>query len=379
MTQPANKRFVMEDSNSNIVTTGTITSGNITSSGNVTTASGNITTTSGTVSASKVRGTSTTAANATDTAIIAGASSSAQHVGISNSGISSMSDATTPGTLSVQSSGGNLSVGSAGAGLTFNGTTNAVTLAAGGGSVSVGTAATTVTINGELTARGYRLVSRSVYTSSPAAFTKASYPWLRAVRVICLGAGGGAGGAALTAAGQNSIGQAGAGGAYAETFITNIAGLGASETLIVGAAGNAGAAGGNGGNGGDTSFGTWCIAKGGVAGVAGPATAVGSFSLGASALVASSSTGDIIYSGGASGVRQYAYNASVVRPFPGGNTLFPTPPNAQTVTTTGSNGVPPNAGVYGVGGYPGMNTQSQAAAVSGGAGAGGLMIVELYA
>jgi hypothetical protein len=281
---------------------------------------------------------------------------------------------------------------------TFTGTVTAGTVNAGGvsvsslsssstlnlqttsGNVSIGSAGATTSVLGTfIPPRGYMLVERFEYTTSPAAFTKATYPWLRAIKVICVGAGGGGGGAALTGAAQNAIGQAGAGGAYAETLITDIAGLASSVTLTVGAGGTAGAAGGTGGTGGDTSFGSLCIAKGGTAGGAGAATAVGSFAVGVSSVAAASSTGDIIYPGVASGVRQYAYNASVVRPLPGGSTVSPGPLTTPAVVTTTSAGTTPGTGVYGVGGFPGVNAASQGTAIAGGAGSGGFMIVELYA
>jgi hypothetical protein len=46
----------------------------------------------------------------------------------------------------------------------------------------------------------YNLVQTLYYTSS-GTFTKASYPWLRAIKVKVQGAGGGGGGCATTAAG----------------------------------------------------------------------------------------------------------------------------------------------------------------------------------
>jgi hypothetical protein len=92
----------------------------------------------------------------------------------------------------------------------------------------------------------YRFVT-TVYFTSSGTFTKADYPWLRAIRVKCQGGGGGGGGAATTGVGQQAISSGGAGGAYAESFITNIAGLDASVTVTRGAGGTGGAAGNNAG------------------------------------------------------------------------------------------------------------------------------------
>lgn len=370
MTQPANKRFVMEDKlttelalkapidspsftgavNAGVLNAGDVSASSVTSSGSITSTTGNLNASAGDVNALRLRATSTSGSGTADAAIITGTPSGA-HLGIGVAGIVAMSDATTYTTLNLQPAGGN---------------------------ISVGDSTTTMTVNGELVARGYRLVSRIEHTSSPAPFVKADYPWLRAIRVICVGGGGGGGGAALTAAAQNAIGQAGCGAYTAETFITDIASLAASETLTVGVGGNAGGAGAAGGVGGNTSFGTLCVGRGGNAGGAGAASALNSFVTGPSSF-ATGSVGDIIYPGSSSGPRHYAYAASVVKPLPGGSVVSPGPTTAQGITSTSSAGGVPGTAVFGVGGYPGVNAQSQAAAVAGGAGSSGLMIVELYA
>jgi len=430
MPQPANKRFVMEDKLNtdlalkapiaNPTFTGTVTSGGggITvpsggisiTGGNISLTSGNVTTTSGTITGATINSTGSINADGNvgaDYEVAAGTrlrsygdilaetrilsnsataitNSSTAHavqagpptglnVRLGNDGTSAAVQAVNNGAysaLNVNSLGGTVNVGS-------SSTTSNIL-----GTVNVGSAGTTTSVLGTFTPpRGYLLVDRLEYTSSPAAFTKATYPWLRAIRIVCIGAGGGGGGAALTAAAQNAIGQAGAGGAYAETFITEaaIAALGASVTLTVGAGGAAGGAGGAGTVGGDTSFGTTCVAKGGAAGAAGAATAVGSFAAGVSSVGVTGSVGDIIYPGGASGIRHYMYNASLYRPLPGGSAVSAIPVTAQTVVTTTLAGAAPGTGNYGVGGFPGVNAQSQAAAIAGGIGAGGFMVVELYA
>ena len=367
MPQPADKRFVMEDKLTTELAlkapiadptfTGTVTSGSgginipngsiLLGSGGITAASGSVVV-GDSVLGSKIRGTSTSPASSADVAISSG-STSGVHIGIGNSVIAALNN-TTPSQLNLNTAGGDVVIG--------NATTN------------------TTLLGNFIPPRGYLLVDRLEYTSSPANFTKATYPWLRAIKVICVGAGGGGGGAALTAAGQNAIGASGSGGAYAETFITDIAGLASSVALTVGTGGTAGAAGGAGGTGGNTSFGTLCVAAGGGAGVAGAATAVGSFAAGTAAIAASSSTGDIIYPGGASSARQYVYAGSVMRPIAGNSTVSPNGIIAAVVTTT-STGTTPLG--YGAGGHSGVNAASQATAVVGGAGAPGIMIVELYA
>lgn len=277
---------------------------------------------------------------------------------------------------------------------TFTGTVNATTVTASGtvsaatvtasayGAISASSVTTSgdVIVNGELTSRGYRLAERFIYKSSPANFTKATYPWLRAIRVVCVGGGGGGGGAATTGASQNAIGCCGSGAATAETFITDIAGLGASIAIVVGAGGAGGAAGNNSGvDGGDSSFGSLCVAAGGAAGTGSAATGIGTYGGGINAKTAASSTGDIIYLGTGSGIRQYLYAGFVTRPYFGGSSVSPGHRAGQVVTSAGFGGTAPDADSYGVGGGGGINAQNQGTARTGSAGSDGLVIVELYA
>ena len=116
---------------------------------------------------------------------------------------------------------------------------------------------------------GY-LYRQTVYFTSSGTFTKASYPWLRAVKVSVIGAGGGSGGVPSTGGTDSGIAGCGGGGAGAERFITDIAGLSASETITVGAGGAGGTSGGGGSTGGSTvAFGM--TAAGGAGGEAGVA------------------------------------------------------------------------------------------------------------
>src|SRR6056297_165807 len=67
---------------------------------------------------------------------------------------------------------------------------------------------------GGLPSNAYAFVE-TVYFTSNGTFSKGDYPWLRAIRVACQGAGGGSGGAQATSSGQCSAGGAGGGGGYA--------------------------------------------------------------------------------------------------------------------------------------------------------------------
>ena len=110
---------------------------------------------------------------------------------------------------------------------------------------------------------GYLYAQTLTYAvAGTSTFTKATYPWLRALRVRCQGGGGGGGGPGGTGASSVSIGGAGGGGGYAESFITDIAGLDASVTITVGAGGSGGSS-AAGSNGGSSSFGALVSANGG--------------------------------------------------------------------------------------------------------------------
>lgn len=109
----------------------------------------------------------------------------------------------------------------------------------------------------------YRIRQTLYYTSS-GTFAKATYPWLRALKVKLVG-GGGAGGGVPGGGSGNAVGTGGGGGGYAESFITDITGLSSPETVTVGA-GGIGANNSNGGNGGTSSFGALVAATGGEGG-----------------------------------------------------------------------------------------------------------------
>jgi hypothetical protein len=225
--------------------------------------------------------------------------------------------------------------------------------------------------------RGFQLVETIYYTSN-ATFTKATYPWLRAIRVKCQGAGGGGGGAATTTVGQVSLANGGSGGAYAESFITDIAGLSASVTVTVGSGGAGGAAGANNGSsGGTTSFGSTVSANGGqggfsqiatnfpnvlVNGTSGQTTATGDLKI-----PSSDTTGYVQILGG-------LFGDTRSRSGPGGNSLFGKGGNSRT---NSGNGEGQNG--QGSGGGGALNTENQATARAGAVGAAGIVIVELFA
>jgi hypothetical protein len=220
---------------------------------------------------------------------------------------------------------------------------------------------------------GFRF-KEAVYFTSNGTFTKADYPWLRAIRVRLVGGGGGGGGCATTSANQVAVGRSGGAGAYAESFITDIAGLSASVTVTTGSGGAGGAAGNNNGaDGGTSSFGVVVSANGGNFG-AGTAAITVPGVLGGTATQATAS-GDLTIPG--AGVSGQAFPlAATISTIRGAESLFGAGGNVL-FTATGAAG---NSGTgKGSGGSGGGNVENQATARAGGAGGAGIVIVELYA
>jgi hypothetical protein len=210
---------------------------------------------------------------------------------------------------------------------------------------------------------------QTLYFTSSGTFTKADYPWLRAVKVKCQGGGGGGGNAAITDGTQGSAGSGGGGGAYAESFITNIAGLDSSITVTSGAGGASAS------NGNASSFGTAVSANGGVAGATRGASAA---SFGAAGGAGSDTgTGNIIHSGGSGGAAygtgQLVNSGHGGDSFLGGGAAMPT-----AVVTSNQQRAGLGGRIYGGGGSGAINSSNSASATAGGAGANGVVILELY-
>ena len=261
--------------------------------------------------------------------------------------------------------------------------------------VGVDGSAVTTSIDYQLNT-GYRYHS-TVYFTSSGSFTKASYPWLRAMRVKVQGAGGGGGGTDY--AGGTPIRAAGAsgghGGTFAESFITDIASLVASVTVTVGSGGSGGAggtfgstAGSDGSAGTDSSFGNGAAYE--VSGVGGRQGLRGSdtnVKYGTASLdyLGSPGVGDIVIPGSAGGVgisgaggdgETYATGFGGV----GGHSVLGHS-NRQSMARTSSNtaqdGLSGNG--YGSGGSGGAVAGTAQDGATGGDGANGIVILELFA
>ena len=210
------------------------------------------------------------------------------------------------------------------------------------------------------------LVQTIVYTSS-SSFVKADHPWLALVKIIATASGGGGGAAGTTS--TNEIAAGSGGGAGGTAFATVlVAALSASETVTVGADGVGGTGGAAGGAGNTTSFGAHAVAAGGAGGSAGGPGAAISVSGGVGGTV---SAGDIQVEGGGGG----AIGGLDNRIFggAGGNSYW-----GGGARGRGTNGVGINANGYGGGGGGAAIAPSQSG-VDGGDGAGGIIVLELYA
>jgi hypothetical protein len=207
----------------------------------------------------------------------------------------------------------------------------------------------------------------TLYFTSNGTFTKATYPWLRAVKVKVQGAGGGGGG---TSNGTSGAGGGGAGGGYGEAFITDISGLDSSITVTRGA-GGAGAANRNvsATDGGDSSFGSLVIGTGGSkAGSAGSAgDGVGASGSALELTISSSGGGAGFFTGRSPG-------GTGGSSFLGGGARGSFARDGASRNSVGASG-----SLYGGGGGGATADSIEGADLAGGSGANGIVIVELYA
>lgn len=202
---------------------------------------------------------------------------------------------------------------------------------------------------------GYRLVD-VLYFTSDAEFKKLSHLWLRAVRVKCQG-GGGAGGSISNNTGASG---GGSGGGYAESFIKEEVLL-ASVSVTVGKGGSS-VAGGTGGSGGDSSFGNLVVATGGGGGNAN----------GGTSSPGRGTVGDLLIYG-SWGVPAGEASTGISASGPGGSSFMGGGGSGYRLGTSGNGGA---GRLYGGGG--GGCRRGSSGTSTGGDGADGIVIVELY-
>jgi hypothetical protein len=219
-------------------------------------------------------------------------------------------------------------------------------------------------------ANGYTYVD-TVYFTSSGTFAKADYPWLRAIRVRCVGGGGAGGGSTTTGAGEVSMGSGGGSGGYSESFITDISGLDSSITVTRGA-GGAGVSGSPGNDGQGSSFGTIVVAPKGVGGFT--RAAVAPPALIRPEVPVAAGTGDIVAQGstGKHGIGVGA-GGTQVQAGEGGGSVF----GGAASAVANNPGNP--GGVAGAGGSGTAREQNSVTDLTGGNGANGIVIVDLYA
>lgn len=219
-------------------------------------------------------------------------------------------------------------------------------------------------------AGGYQYLTTVAYDTS-GTFQKANYPGLRAVRFKCQGGGGAGGGAAAAGSGSATGGGGGQGGMYAEAFVV-ASSLAASVTITRGAGGT-GAAGLAGNDGGTTSAGAHCVAGGGTGGSIGGSTTLITFAI--SGTPNTTATGDHVIPGAAGGFATLYGAGDAACSGAGGNSNW----GAGSRPVNPAGGADGTAGVlYGGGGSGAANTNSQGSTRTGGAGAAGRVLVDLF-
>jgi len=168
-----------------------------------------------------------------------------------------------------------------------------------------------------------------------------SYPWLRAVRVRLVGGGGASRTVPALSSGQASAGAGAGGGAFAESFITDIAGLGTAVSVVVGAGGlNAGDT--TGGSGGESSFGdgeTYEVSAAG--GFGASRTSLTGDNVSSGSNPGQAATGDLAAAGGAGGGAFAFDTLTVASSGAGGGSQFSggSPPRVQGSAGGGQDGV----------------------------------------
>lgn len=209
--------------------------------------------------------------------------------------------------------------------------------------------------------------------SSAGTTTYTPTPGTKKVRVRVIGGGGGGGGAAATTSSSVAAGAGGSGGGYAEgIFNSGFSGV----TVVVGVGGSAGAAGANaGGTGGFSSFGSLLSATGGEGGNGCAATSP-PFSQGSGAAGVGSGSGGSIIAQGSGGSPSIITTLLAYQSGVGGGSAFGGGASQRRFNDQGSGRVGSGPGAGGSGGAAGGSGTT--AALQGGGGAPGMVIIEEY-
>ncbi len=213
-----------------------------------------------------------------------------------------------------------------------------------------------------------RLLNVQVFYNSG---TYTATPGTKKVIVEMVGGGAGSAGSRAAGSGQVAIGGAGGAGSYAKgSFTQNFNGV----QVTVGTKGAGGTVSGPyASDGGTSSFGSLISAAGGAAGQPAGPTSSFPFSTVAAAVSAGANGANIIGTPGQGASASIAVNASVVIESPGGSSQFGA---GGFITAFNAKGI--NGSGYGSGGGP-SKVNSGSAAVAGGDGSQGLVIVWEYA
>ena len=218
--------------------------------------------------------------------------------------------------------------------------------------------AVTQIVNGDITdkrieAPRHGELVKTIYYTANDTFTKADHPWLHKVRIRI--AGGGGGGGAATNIGFP--GGGGGGGGYSEKEVLEDD-LGTTETVTIGAGGVGGIGGGAAAtNGGNSSFGSHSSGNGGTFGVVNGGSGPSPGGTGSGDLALKGQSGDA---------------GEISGPSNGGSSHLGFGGRIGNAPAVGNPGE-----LYGGGGSGG--TDNTAADRDGGAGAAGIVIVDLYA
>lgn len=219
---------------------------------------------------------------------------------------------------------------------------------------------------------GY-VYSETVYYTTNGNFSKGSYAGLQAVRVRVQAAGNAGGGAPATGASQTSGGSGGASGGYAESFLL-AASLAATETVTVGTGGT-GVSGAAGNEGGDSSFGTLVVADHGDANSVGlSSTVAGTPGLVSGGRGTYTQTGQLTIAGAGGGAGGRLGTTGALGGVGGSSPLGEGGSGNGITTGTGQGQAGKGYGSGGSGSCIGPSNS----ALAGGAGADGIVIIDIY-